>query len=87
MAKLGALSKQYSPDTGPQPVPATTVPSGASQSLLRESLVVTVASKNKYTLPWVVRKEVTAGGRLVQSPAGGVCVVTLWLEKVAPPSV
>jgi hypothetical protein len=84
MTKLGALSKQWSPDVGLQVLPAITVPSGASQLLLRESLVVTVASKYKYTAPSVVRKEVTVGGTM-QLVALGACVVTLWLAKLSGP--
>ncbi|MGA8580848.1 MAG: hypothetical protein WB579_19330 [Bryobacteraceae bacterium] len=49
--------------------------------MVRESLSVTVALKYKYTVPSVVRNDVTAGGRL-QPDAGGGCVVTLWLAKL-----
>jgi hypothetical protein len=44
MFKLAPV-KQKSPEPEPQVSPVTVLPSGASQSLLRASLVLTVASK------------------------------------------
>jgi hypothetical protein len=69
-----------------QLVPAITVPLGASQSLVRESLVVMVAAKYKYTVLSVVRNELTAGGT-THPDEGGACVLTVWSAKVTAPSV